>query len=242
MSEVRDAIARAGRLVVKVGSSALTTAGSGLDVARLDALVDAIADRVARGTQIVLVSSGAIGAGLAPLSLGARPKDLATQQAAASAQAQADALRNTPPPAPVATVTTVERTHTSSAVPVKKKPVVRAKTSARVATDKTTTTTKATPVKTPAQIRLLVLNAGAPTGSAAAVSTTLRSKGYTNQGAPGDDPSPKPGKRVLCRAGLTREAATLAVLLGMGTTKGTIGSPAPPGSTGYDCVVEIGAG
>ncbi|EMD26201.1 Glutamate 5-kinase [Amycolatopsis azurea DSM 43854] len=78
------AIADAKRVVVKVGSSALTTAGDGLDVARLDALVDAIADRVSRGTQIVLVSSGAIGAGLAPLSLGKRPRDLATQQAAAS--------------------------------------------------------------------------------------------------------------------------------------------------------------
>ncbi len=84
MSGTREAIAAARRLVVKVGSSALTTAGSGLDAARLDALVDAIAHRVARDTQIVLVSSGAIGAGLAPLSLGKRPKDLATQQAAAS--------------------------------------------------------------------------------------------------------------------------------------------------------------
>lgn len=84
MSGTREAIAAARRLVVKVGSSALTTAGSGLDAARLDALVDAIAARVARDTQIVLVSSGAIGAGLAPLSLGKRPKDLATQQAAAS--------------------------------------------------------------------------------------------------------------------------------------------------------------
>ncbi|WP_410642359.1 glutamate 5-kinase [Amycolatopsis sp. lyj-346] len=84
MSGTREAIAAARRLVVKVGSSALTTAGSGLDVARLDALVDAIAERVARETQIVLVSSGAIGAGLAPLSLGKRPHDLATQQAAAS--------------------------------------------------------------------------------------------------------------------------------------------------------------
>jgi glutamate 5-kinase len=70
--------------VVKVGSSALTTAGDGLDMTRLDALVDAIADRMARDTRIVLVSSGAIGAGLAPLSLGKRPRDLATQQAAAS--------------------------------------------------------------------------------------------------------------------------------------------------------------
>ncbi len=84
MSEARRAIASAKRLVVKVGSSALTTAGSGLDIDRLDALVDAIAERMARGTQIVLVSSGAIGAGMAPLSLSSRPKDLATQQAAAS--------------------------------------------------------------------------------------------------------------------------------------------------------------
>jgi glutamate 5-kinase len=84
VSGTREAIAAARRLVVKVGSSALTSAGSGLDAVRLDALVDAIAERVARETQIVLVSSGAIGAGLAPLSLGKRPRDLATQQAAAS--------------------------------------------------------------------------------------------------------------------------------------------------------------
>jgi glutamate 5-kinase len=84
VSQTRRAIASARRLVVKVGSSALTTTGDGLDVSRLDALVDAIADRVSRDAQIVLVSSGAIGAGLAPLSLGKRPRDLATQQAAAS--------------------------------------------------------------------------------------------------------------------------------------------------------------
>ena len=56
----------------------------GLDVGRLDALVDAVAARVATGTQVVLVSSGAIAAGLAPLGLARRPRDLATQQAAAS--------------------------------------------------------------------------------------------------------------------------------------------------------------
>ncbi|RZQ60422.1 glutamate 5-kinase [Amycolatopsis suaedae] len=84
MSDTRAAVAAARRLVVKVGSSALTTAGDGLDTTRLDALVDAIATRVGAGSQIVLVSSGAIGAGLAPLALGTRPRDLATQQAAAS--------------------------------------------------------------------------------------------------------------------------------------------------------------
>ena len=77
----RAAVAQARRLVVKVGSSSLTTAAGGLDDARLDSLVDALA---ARGGEVVLVSSGAIAAGLAPLGLARRPRDLATQQAAAS--------------------------------------------------------------------------------------------------------------------------------------------------------------
>ena len=76
----RQAVAAAQRVVVKVGSSSLTTAAGGLDVARLDALVEALAPRAG----LVLVSSGAIAAGLAPLGLGRRPRDLATQQAAAS--------------------------------------------------------------------------------------------------------------------------------------------------------------
>jgi glutamate 5-kinase len=76
----RAAIADAQRLVVKIGSSSLTTAGGGLDVARLDALVSSLATR----NGLVLVSSGAIAAGLAPLGLAKRPRDLATQQAAAS--------------------------------------------------------------------------------------------------------------------------------------------------------------
>ncbi|HEX6346627.1 glutamate 5-kinase [Umezawaea sp.] len=84
VSLARKAVASATRVVVKVGSSSLTTAEGGLDPARLDALVDALAARRAAGSQIVLVSSGAIAAGLAPLGLTRRPKDLATQQAAAS--------------------------------------------------------------------------------------------------------------------------------------------------------------
>jgi glutamate 5-kinase len=84
VSLARKAVASATRVVVKVGSSSLTTAEGGLDPSRLDALVDALAARRAAGSQIVLVSSGAIAAGLAPLGLIRRPKDLATQQAAAS--------------------------------------------------------------------------------------------------------------------------------------------------------------
>jgi glutamate 5-kinase len=76
--------AAAARVVVKVGSSSLTTAEGGLDARRLDALVDGLAEARLAGRQLVLVSSGAIAAGLAPLGLARRPRDLATQQAAAS--------------------------------------------------------------------------------------------------------------------------------------------------------------
>ncbi|MFF8933858.1 glutamate 5-kinase [Streptomyces paradoxus] len=73
------------RIVVKVGSSSLTTASGGLDADRVDALVDVLAKVRSGGErEIVLVSSGAIAAGLAPLGLRRRPKDLARQQAAAS--------------------------------------------------------------------------------------------------------------------------------------------------------------
>ncbi|MER7132999.1 glutamate 5-kinase, partial [Streptosporangium saharense] len=84
MDSVRDRIRTASRLVVKVGSSSLTTSQGTIDVDRVDALVDVLAARRTAGTQIVLVSSGAIAAGLGPLGLSARPRDLATQQAAAS--------------------------------------------------------------------------------------------------------------------------------------------------------------
>jgi glutamate 5-kinase len=82
--KARQQVAAARRVVVKVGSSSLTSLDGGLDPARLDALVDALAARRAAGSQVVLVSSGAIAAGLAPLRLSRRPRDLATQQAAAA--------------------------------------------------------------------------------------------------------------------------------------------------------------
>lgn len=72
------------RIVVKVGSSSLSSADGGLNLSRLHMLVDALADVRERGDEVVLVSSGAIATGLAPLGLAARPRDLATQQAAAS--------------------------------------------------------------------------------------------------------------------------------------------------------------
>ncbi|HZP51131.1 glutamate 5-kinase [Actinocrinis sp.] len=83
----REAVTAARRIVVKVGSSSLTTAAGGLDGSRVDALVDALHESALSkpgGAEVVLVSSGAIAAGLAPLNLRKRPRELAMQQAAAS--------------------------------------------------------------------------------------------------------------------------------------------------------------
>ncbi len=82
--DLRRRIAQAPRVVVKVGSSSLTLPGKGVDGARVDALVEQVAGRRLAGHQVVLVSSGAIASGLPSLGLTRRPRDLATQQAAAS--------------------------------------------------------------------------------------------------------------------------------------------------------------
>ena len=80
----RSAVSAARRVVVKVGSSSLTTADGGIDPARVRHLVDCLAGVRLRGADLVLVSSGAIAAGLSPLAFQRRPRDLARQQAAAS--------------------------------------------------------------------------------------------------------------------------------------------------------------
>src|SRR3954447_8134457 len=80
----RPEIAGAQRVVVKGGSSSLTSLSDGLDASRLTALTEVLAALRAAGRQVVLVSSGAIAAGMAPLGLAGRPRNLASAQAAAS--------------------------------------------------------------------------------------------------------------------------------------------------------------
>ena len=76
----RAQIPTAKRIVVKVGSSSI----SGENVGQIEPLVDALAAAHLRGSEVILVSSGAIATGLPFLKLDARPTDLATQQAAAA--------------------------------------------------------------------------------------------------------------------------------------------------------------
>jgi glutamate 5-kinase len=80
----RRVVADARRVVVKVGSSSLTTAAGGIDPDRVSQLVGTLTAVRRQGREVVLVSSGAIAAGLAPLGLKRRPRALPAQQAAAS--------------------------------------------------------------------------------------------------------------------------------------------------------------
>lgn len=73
-------ISSARRIVVKVGSSSI----SGVNSGQVEPLVNALATVHSDGTEVILVSSGAIATGMPYLGLESRPEDLATQQAAAA--------------------------------------------------------------------------------------------------------------------------------------------------------------
>lgn len=72
------------RLVVKIGSSTLTTSDSSIDFEYLDLLADQICELVDDGWQVVIVSSGAIACGLGRLGIKRRPTAMPALQAAAS--------------------------------------------------------------------------------------------------------------------------------------------------------------
>ena len=71
-------------VVVKIGSSSLTKAGVGLNPMAVARVVDQVAAQWARGRPAVLVSSGAVAAGLPVLGLDARPQDMPGLQVAAA--------------------------------------------------------------------------------------------------------------------------------------------------------------
>ena len=82
---MRDELIRqARRVVLKIGSSIITSKERGLNHARVDALAKEVCDLKGRGFQVVVVSSGAIASGLEPLGLSQRPHTISLKQAAAA--------------------------------------------------------------------------------------------------------------------------------------------------------------
>ncbi|TLF49564.1 glutamate 5-kinase [Halomonas urmiana] len=80
----REALKRARRVVVKIGSALLTNDGRGLDEAAIGGWVDQIAELHRRGIEVVLVSSGAVAAGMVRLGWQVRPSAVHELQAAAA--------------------------------------------------------------------------------------------------------------------------------------------------------------
>ena len=78
------ALPEGARIVLKVGSSSLTRPDGGLNLNRIDILARLIAGLKRRGHEVVLVSSGAVAAGLPALGLEERPGELRLLQATAS--------------------------------------------------------------------------------------------------------------------------------------------------------------
>jgi len=75
---------QAKRWVIKIGSALLTNDGAGLDRTAIDSWVEQIADLMAQGNEVILVSSGAIAEGIARLGLKTRPESIHELQAAAA--------------------------------------------------------------------------------------------------------------------------------------------------------------
>ncbi|CDA73416.1 glutamate 5-kinase [Ruminococcus sp. CAG:579] len=72
------------RVVIKLGTSTLTHRTGRLNIRRVEKLVKIIADIQNAGNQVILVSSGSIGLGMAKLGLLERPSDTPTKQACAA--------------------------------------------------------------------------------------------------------------------------------------------------------------
>lgn len=81
---MREHLQQAKRIIMKVGTSTLTHPTGHLHLGRMESLVRQIADLHAEGREVVLVTSGAVGAGMGRLGLKERPGEVAAKQALAA--------------------------------------------------------------------------------------------------------------------------------------------------------------
>ena len=84
ITKERKSLSEARRIVVKIGTSNITDKRSRLDPRKVGKLVEETMRLRARGKEIIIVSSGAIGAGVGRLNLERRPRDMPSLQATAA--------------------------------------------------------------------------------------------------------------------------------------------------------------
>jgi glutamate 5-kinase len=82
---MRSGIRSGGKLmVVKIGTSSITHADGSLDVGEMGRIVDQVASVIGRGNRVIIVTSGAIAAGITELGVRPKPNDLVLQQTSAA--------------------------------------------------------------------------------------------------------------------------------------------------------------
>ncbi|MGE5454492.1 MAG: glutamate 5-kinase [Methylocystaceae bacterium] len=82
--EYRQRLSQVKRLVVKVGSSSITYPGGKINLSRLEKLARELADLHNQGCEVILVSSGAMAAGLGRLKMKEMPPTIPVKQALAA--------------------------------------------------------------------------------------------------------------------------------------------------------------
>ncbi|MBQ4421802.1 MAG: glutamate 5-kinase [Schwartzia sp.] len=82
--DIRDGLKNAKRVVVKVGTSTITRPTGGSNLVRMEEIAREIAGLADEGREMVLVTSGAIAAGMNRMGLKTRPKDVSKRQALAA--------------------------------------------------------------------------------------------------------------------------------------------------------------
>lgn len=81
---MREKIKQAKRVIVKIGTSSLTHENGKVNLNKMEKLARILTDISNSGREVVLVSSGAIGAGMQRIGRNKRPEELALKQATAA--------------------------------------------------------------------------------------------------------------------------------------------------------------
>lgn len=84
MTDKRRCLKNIKKMVVKIGSSSITLKTGGLDRANIEKFVNEVSSLAKRGIEVMIVTSGAIAAGLEDLNISKKPQEITLLQAAAS--------------------------------------------------------------------------------------------------------------------------------------------------------------
>ena len=80
----KDILARARRVVIKIGSTVVADYDSGVNRRRISAICGELAGLMGRGLEVVVVTSGAVASGMGKLGLTERPRAIELKQASAA--------------------------------------------------------------------------------------------------------------------------------------------------------------